>query len=184
MNETPFRSPFPPIEIRLDRDLLITHVGGGWDAFAFANGGKSLVGKAVIGRPITSFIHGDAVRMFTDVVFERMLRLGGTRTIRYRCDSPGIIREMEMTLTAIPDGLHCKHRIVRETPSTPRAKFPTVPRAVRLRCSHCNELFSLTGSPMTKQEAADGAPRDADGTVVIEVDYFICRICRGTIDAA
>lgn len=184
MNETPFRSPFPPIEIRLDHDLLITHVGGGWDAFAFANGGKSLVGNTVIGRPITSFIHGDAVRMFTDVVFQRMLRLGGTRTIRYRCDSPGIIREMEMTVCTLPEGLRCTHRIVRETPSTARAKFPTVPRAVRLRCSHCNELFSLVGKPMSPQEAAHGAPRDDDGTLVIEVDYFICRFCRSTIDAA
>lgn len=70
-----------------------------WNEFALANAAPGLRLETVVGRPMEDFICGEDVRRIyrelrRAVVEERRKRL----TFEYRCDAPGVRREMRMSM--------------------------------------------------------------------------------------
>lgn len=87
-----------------DLDYAVVAVGQRhWNAFARRNNGEYLLdGRGVVGRSLLSFISGDAVRQTWCRAFDAV-RSGKRRFVQIltRCDSPGVRRELVVTITPI-----------------------------------------------------------------------------------
>lgn len=161
----------------------IIHVGGAWDAFAAANDGLSLVGTAVVGRPLRDYVTGDITRMFVEVMINKVRISGQLQSVPYRCDSPGVKRFMQMDLIPQKSDLLCRHRLLREERLTPPVRFTFA--AGRLdhvvkRCSMCNRLTRRDGKLVEPDtpEARELSGSHTDGIFVI---YHVCAECRGRV---
>jgi hypothetical protein len=87
-----------------DLDYAIIAVGKRhWNSFARANSGEHLLdGAGVVGRSLLSFISGDGVRQTWARAFDAV-RSGKRRAVQImtRCDSPGVRRELAVTVTPV-----------------------------------------------------------------------------------
>ena len=109
---------------RLDNTDRIFDTGGAWNQFAKENAGTELLGSAVIGRSLYDFIHGDVSRMFVRTLVDGVRILNRPRMVPYRCDSPGLRRYMEMSITCEPGGgILLEHRQVREETTQQQIKL-------------------------------------------------------------
>ena len=159
----------------LDERDRIVEIGGDWDHFARENGAEDLVAPSVIGMPLRRFIAGDVTRMFVDAMLARVRLTGRPALIPYRCDSPGIKRMMEMSLTSIGKGLVSEHRILSEQRMFSALAFAAAEgRAdgwVR-RCSMCNSLTDRHGNTFEP----DAFPHATGET--LRVIYHVCPECQ------
>lgn len=160
---------------RLDKGDRITEVGGAWDRMAQENDGGQLCGGSVLGAPLYDFVSGDVSKMFVRTVIDGVRVLQRSRTVSYRCDSPGLRRYMEMTITCEPGGgVLLEHRQLRTEASGRRVDFRLATQPVRqmiVRCSHCNgiKINGAWGEP----EAMMPAGMAGD----IPVIYGVCPRC-------
>jgi len=67
----------------IDRENVITSVGGDWDAFAESNDAASLCGSSVVGRSLFDFISGEE----TQRIYRLLLRRCARWTRRSSCPS-------------------------------------------------------------------------------------------------
>ncbi|MBK5958307.1 hypothetical protein CCR97_08795 [Rhodoplanes elegans] len=183
-----------PLSIRVDRSNRIVAVGGPWDEVAIANGGAAAVVARVLGTGLLDHVHGDPARMLVLTVLDRVRRFGTPRTVPYRCDTPGLKRWMEMTLTPAPDGtVTFEHRLLRCEPMQRPVRFaPARPGAPRgpaiIRCSSCNRVRDASGwhEPDTVRFSAEavgipgGTPPSQDAPIL--VGYGVCEACRARIE--
>jgi hypothetical protein len=89
---------------RIDAEDRVTFVSPEWLRFAEENDACELTADRVVGQPIWNFITGDDSREFYASIFGN-LRLRGTEiTIPFRCDSPTVVRQMNLTLRLLPEG--------------------------------------------------------------------------------
>jgi len=82
-------------------DLEGVVLGGspGWNEFAVANAAPGLRLETVVGRNLDEFIHGEDVRRIYRDIHRVVAGMGRKRlTFTYRCDAPGMKREMRMTV--------------------------------------------------------------------------------------
>jgi len=78
-------------------------LGGEWDRFALANDAPELAGQNIIDRSLWDFISGDMMRH----IYRQLLvlvRSGKSIQYHFRCDSPGMRRFLNMSLTPEQDG--------------------------------------------------------------------------------
>lgn len=165
----------PVTRYRLDAGDRIVEVGGAWDRFACENGAEDLAGEQVIGLPLRSFIAGDVTRMFIDTLLARVRLTGRPAVVPYRCDSPGLKRFMEMSLTLEGRSLLAEHRLVGEQPLPRPLTFRTATAGGRWvrRCSMCNRVATRDGAPLVEPECLPEA-----AATVCEVIYGVCAECR------
>jgi hypothetical protein len=87
-----------------DLDYAIIALGQRhWNSFARSNCGDHLLdGAGVVGRSLMSFISGDGVRQTWHRAFDAV-RSGKRRHVQVmtRCDSPGVRRELVVTVTPV-----------------------------------------------------------------------------------
>ncbi len=163
------------LHYRLDQRDRIIDTGGAWDRFAEENDGGVLVGKSVLGRSLYDFISGDVSRMFVRTIIDGVRILQRPRNVPYRCDSPGLRRYMEMSLTLEVGGeMLLAHRQLRTEESGRKFDFQVGLQPVRqmiIRCSHCNGLkrHGVWG------EAEDILP--ATTNALVPVIYGVCPRC-------
>ncbi len=91
------------VEYRIDAGGILTGVGGAWDRFAGENGAPELVGAQVVGRRLVDLIGEPTTRWIYKQLIECALR-GRPVEVPFRCDAPGIRRDMRMRIEADGQG--------------------------------------------------------------------------------
>ncbi len=107
----------PVLIYEVDREEVLTSVGGNWDEFAGGNQGRRLSGVEVVGKRLLDFVRGEEVRMIYRT-FHQLAWKDPDRTIRfdYRCDGDLVRRYMKMEIRAIEDRIRYVSTIEREVP--------------------------------------------------------------------
>jgi len=130
----------------IDSEDRIYKVTGPWDEFALDNNGPNACVKSVIGKPLTSFITGEAAQKLTNTMLTSARELKQTISRPYRCDSGWLKRYMEMSVVPHEDGtLEVHHRILRTEPLSKDKFVPTQWTSTigvehTKRCSICNKV--------------------------------------------
>lgn len=163
---------------RLDRKERIISVSGPWDRFARENGGVHIFEDEIKGRSIWEFITGDATRMWLDTLLG-FARIQNEKIQRpYRCDSPDLIRYMQMTITPEENGiLRTDHTLVsqqkRLNPLYTFHESTSDSKISRIRCSICGRI----GNGMAWEEPHT---KHTVGSNRIVVDYTVCSECNSS----
>lgn len=82
----------------IDRENVITAVGGDWDAFAAGNEAASLCGASVVGHSLFEFIDGEETRRIYRLLLRRVRALDAPILVPFRCDSPELRRHMRLEI--------------------------------------------------------------------------------------
>ncbi len=86
----------------IDADDRIRHVDEGWIAFARENAGSAgerILPPAILGQPLLSSITDATTRSIWRALLARVRKAAAPSRFRFRCDSPGMRRLLEMTIT-------------------------------------------------------------------------------------
>jgi hypothetical protein len=149
-----------PCTYRIDADDRIRHVGEGWVAFAHENHGhgeERVLPPAVIGQPLLSCIADATTRRIYHDILARLRQGAGPTRFRFRCDSPGMRRLMEMHIAVLEDGsVSFTTSVVRLEPRDPVALLdPAVPRTDELvtSCAWCARVRTPVGEWRPVEEA-------------------------------
>ena len=138
------RRAYPLVRYQIDRNDRICFVNQAFSDFASDNDAFDLVGDAILGRALWEFITDETV-----CALNKMLILKARRTHRVvsfpcRCDSPELLRSMEMVILPLDHGtLEFQCRIVRQQIRSLRKLWgrQARPAPVSLRvCSWCNKV--------------------------------------------
>lgn len=147
----------PEVVYSINADDSLVEVNEAWTEFALQNQGTALLPPAVYHRSIWDFVTERTTRHLYRELFE--LVRGGAPPIRFsfRCDSPTIRRELEMTLSALPsDGLEFRVRTLAVEERT--GILILEPRARRSKellrmCSWCKRIPDWSGKWVEIEEA-------------------------------
>jgi len=165
-----------PVEYWLDSGNRIIRVNDEWDAFALQNDAEFLLRDQVLGRPLVDFIHDPATREFVLMLVDRSRANGSFGPYRYRCDSPGCRRYLEMEIELLSDEtVRVAHRIrkVKLEATERRMRAESSTRAMP-RCSQCNRV-AVAG---IWQDPFD-VPTLGDGETLVV--YCVCDDCKAAV---
>lgn len=87
---------------RIDASDGISYVSPTWLMFAEENDARELSTPDVVGRSIWEFIVGDQVRQIYRELFRSLRTRNQELMLPFRCDSPGLIRHMELVMRSAP----------------------------------------------------------------------------------
>jgi hypothetical protein len=152
--------------------------GPTWRSFALDNGGGALAGASLKGMSIYQHVAGHFTQRFLREFFDFARTGPAPLSRRYRCDSPRMKRQMEMSASRQDGGrLRVEHRLVSEEPMAVEVECREKlndSRADYLRCSLCNRLRRLGEEGWREPDRAG-----ADG--VVRVVHTVCADCRNGI---
>ena len=167
----------------IDRHDRLVTVNDAWDQFALANEAPELVRDRVVGRWLWDFI-GDTMTRHVYAALLVRARDGATPQFHVRCDSPTLRRELELRLTAEPDGA-----IVFET--LPVTITPRPPQALWDR--HASRSGLLRTCSWCKRVEVRREWKEAEDAVVLlglfegapypEVTHGMCTACAERMEA-
>ena len=87
------------IAYAVDAEDRIVAVGRrGWDRFAIENGAPELRADSVIGRHLFDFVSDPELRQAYRELADRIISTGEPAVIAARCDSPGVVRELRLSI--------------------------------------------------------------------------------------
>ena len=139
----PRRGAHASVSYSIDRENRIESVGGGWLAFACANGAPELTPAAVLGRRIEDFIADPGTRHIYGLLYG-LVRDGATLRLPFRCDGPEVERSMLLQLSpAGSGGVRCDTFLLAEKHRPLIALLdPNAPRGTDLvvMCSWCKRI--------------------------------------------
>jgi len=140
----------------IDASDLISYVSPEWLDFAGANDAAELTADYVLGKPIWHFVTGKDCRRFYESIFRNLRRRGSDIIIPFRCDSPTIVRQMDLTLRLLADkSIELKGTLLKSTlrePITILFRFaPRAEGAIPI-CALCRRL-SVEGEWLELREA-------------------------------
>lgn len=171
-------------------DHLIA-VDASWDRFAVANGGATIIGPRILGRPLWDFIT-DAVTIDLYRSIMARARAGRSFAFPFRCDSPECRRHLEMQVSARGnDELHFRTRVVRleAREALPDASLDASPEAAPVAaadlpamlrsCSWCKRVF-VAGTWIDVEEAA-ARHGVLDQHPSLVVTHGICESCHASM---
>jgi hypothetical protein len=166
----------------VDRDGIITRVGGAWEAFARANGAPTLAGAAVVGRSLRLSIAESTTRLLYDALLVRVR--GGRRvTVPFRCDGPAVRRFMELVMTPGPeDGVRFEAVLLSAEPRHPVSLLDaSVPRSADLvkMCAWCRKV--AVGERWCEVEEAVAALGLFGAPVLPAITHGICPACNAAV---
>ena len=168
----------------IDADDKICAVGGLWEAFAAENDAVAMEEHNVVGKSIWQFFSGAATRKLYEELFDKLRSTKVEVTIPFRCDSPWVIRQMELRLKSGPmrsihaEGLLCA-KIEREEVRVLARDAKRTTRRVAV-CSVCR-LFFVGGHWVEARAAL--ARHLLCAPEVPELDEVVCPTCLRTIEA-
>lgn len=168
----------------IDAEDRISGVDEAWVAFARGNGAPALA-DAVIGTSLWRHIAEPTTRHLYELIMERVRALGRAVRVPFRCDAPGLVREMELAISPLDAGALAL--VVSTLRTRSRAPVPLldddVPRTetlVRL-CGWCKRLWH--DGAWREIEDAMHACDAFTGQPVPGVTHSICAECeRGVME--
>jgi hypothetical protein len=169
------------LEYVIDPVDRIHAVDARWHATASANGAPELTPAAVIGRPLRDFIADRSTRHLSEVLLGRARALG-TLSFPFRCDAPGLRREMRIELSPEPGGyVRCRTTLLaaHAVPSLPLATTATGDAYLKM-CSWCNRIL-LGGRWDDPDTVVDRA--QLFRTHLPEISHSICPDCTRQLGA-
>lgn len=92
------------VSYRIDSTDAITDVNEGWDAFALANDGDLLLQPGILGTSLWRWIVDPTTREVYRSLLRRIREDAQPVRFRFRCDSPGRRRLLEMEMTLATNG--------------------------------------------------------------------------------
>lgn len=164
----------------------VAAVSDDWDVQAARNGGTGARRADVVGRPIWSFLEGEALPYFYAHMFETVRQNGWDIELRLRADGPG--RETLLNLAISLDGAYdlrveidtIRERAVRIHPVWNR----TLPRSADLiLCCSCCKKLQVGPRWLPVKEAETHRP-DLCGPCPPEVMHHICPRCTDYMTSA
>lgn len=168
------------LEYVIDPADRIHDVDARWNAIATANGAPELTPAAVVGRPLGDFIADRATQHLSEVLLARA-RARGALSFPFRCDAPGLRREMRIELSPEEGGyVRCRTTLLaaRAVPWPPITTTPTGHGYLKM-CSWCNRILreGRWGDPDT---VVDGAQLFL--ARLPDISHTICPDCATQLE--
>jgi hypothetical protein len=183
------------IAMILDHALRITQIGRpNWDRFLDDNPShdplsRDRLDENVLGRPVTQFIAGDAIRSTFADLFNSVLS-GKRRVVRvdYRCDAPNQRRDMRFSVSPITtnDGaLHLLYQSVmlssQMRPAIPLFAAPVADQQaedILTLCVICARVAWPLGAPTGAREWIEPSEYYHRGGVAVAlISHGFCEDC-------
>jgi hypothetical protein len=164
----------------IDESDLVVSVDDRWIQFAQLNGGTELTRSAVIGRSIWDFIGGSDTRNLYQAVFERVRSENLSIKLPYRCDSPGLLRHMELEIGVGADkNLNLSGRLLRQEnrgPSPSTDGSTALPEHNFLMCSFCKRVQE--SGEWINPEVVIRKFHVFEAANEKKIEYSVCETCR------
>lgn len=176
----------------IDADGIIVAVGReGWRSFAQDNATPAMAeAEAVVGRPLLSFIHGEAVRHAYEGYLEA-LRSGRRRALSFEfsCDSPSLARRMRLCISTVkkgsaPAGFLFQSLLLEERMRPPVSLFDAAVITAALEEMRGQPLLSLCSycqRVATGAEEREWIPAESyyqrGGSSAVRISHGICPDC-------
>ena len=169
---------------RLDEMDTIRFVSPSWLRFAQENDAAELNEDRVLGRLIWDFVSGVEVRRLYATLFSSLRSRRQEIVVPFRCDSPGIVRLMELTLRPLPPaGIELEGRLLEERTRKPVSLFSRglerSPEVIPI-CGLCRRL--LVQSRWLEAEQAIARARLLDGALLPRLVESVCPECRSAVE--
>lgn len=167
----------------VDPHDVITAVGGDWDEFAQVNEAPWLTAQSVVGRPLLSFVDGEAPRLAYARLLQAARTSGKVLRIPFRCDAPGMRRWMELAIVPFDDAtVQFRSALLRSEKRPPvRLLDPLEPRSQldASVCSICLGVRTIDGW----LDAADAERRLQIGVASRppRLRYVLCPDCAARL---
>lgn len=147
---------YPLVRYHIDSNDRICFVNLAFSEFASDNDAFDLVGDAVLGRSLWDFVTDETVCALNRMLIQKARRTHRVVSFPYRCDSPDLLRSMEMVILPLAqDTLEFQCRVVRQQMRPPRKLWgrrdQRAPETLRV-CSWCNKV-DLGGDNWQELEA-------------------------------
>jgi hypothetical protein len=162
-----------------------------WDRFAIENGAPELRADRVIGRNLFDFISGPEVTQAYRSLTDRVFSTGEPIVVTARCDSPGIARELRLSVAPLQlgdkrPGLLFQAQIVGET-ARPRldifdfkvllnALLRNADLPIVTMCSFCQQVRRPGSCDEEDWVTAEEYYR-LGGTSRVRISHGICADC-------
>lgn len=174
------RSPLE-LSYRLSPDDRVLEVDSGWSGFAQANAAPGLEPETVIGQPVWNFISGKEVQALYRRLFDEVRSTQKSRSVSFRCDSPGEIRHMLLSIRPLPFGelaiaSSLVERLDREPVELLSIEGPRSDAMVSL-CSWCKRVECPDGQWLEIEQSPWHRPESA----LPRVTHGICPDCEGMV---
>ena len=176
----------------LDRDGIIVAVGReGWRSFAQDNDTSALAeAAAVVGRPLLSFVQGEAVRRAYEGYLEA-LRSGRRRALSFEfsCDSPTLARRMRLCISTVmagsaPAGFLFQSLLLEERTRPPVSLFDAAVIAAAFAEGRGQPLLSMCSYCQwvaVEKNGREWIPAETyyrrGGTSAVRISHGICPRC-------
>lgn len=183
----------------VDRSGLVTAAGSrNWNAFARSNGAPELDASVVVGRDLFDFVSGADVRKQLGKVMTRIAADPNDFTvIPFRCDSPGLRRNLRQSIRPIVHGESCTGFVfqsieldARERPPIDLFDFKEIAKRreqeaslpVVVMCSWCQRVRfpPITDGDWYEAEAY----YSAGGGSEVGLSHSICDRCATMVGTA
>lgn len=166
-----------------EADRIVT-VDDNWLQFAELNGAAELSRAAVIGKSIWDYISGSTSLNLYRSLFERA-RLENLRIkIPFRCDSPDLLRHMELEIDAESDGhLKLVGRLLRQENRSPNPStddLVRLPEQGILMCSFCKRV-QASGEWIEPEIVARKYDIFAE-TEAAKIEQSVCETCQDFVE--
>lgn len=166
---------------RVDGTDQITFVNSEWLEFARENSAPELTEPLVLGSSIWKFITGAETRLLYESLFSHLRAKNNEVAVPFHCDSPTVIRKMELTLRSMPHGgIEFEGRLLE---ARERAYAPILDRGVPrtaeevVICSLCRRILVAQGE-WNELEAAIVRLRLFARAIMPRLNEHVCPQCR------
>jgi hypothetical protein len=172
-----------PVVYRLDGRDHIRFVSAAWLPFARENDAPELLPSRVLGRPIWDFVTGVEVRRLYAGLFSTV-RTRGPIVVPFHCDSPAVVRRMELRLRPLADaGIELEGCLLEQRTREPMLILARHrPRGVQAIpvCSLCRRL-GIGGQWLDVAEAIARGGLLGGGTLP-RLEEHVCPDCLGPLN--
>ncbi|MBI1387429.1 MAG: hypothetical protein GC154_03170 [bacterium] len=175
-----------PVIYRIDETSRIAATNSEWDRHALDNSAPQLIFERIQHLPLWPFIEGAELVYIYRSLIEKAQKENRPLTITYRCDTPELLREMEMTIVSSPNGgVECISRIIRVEQRVPiRLIDANVERKsdeTILMCSRCKDV-KIQGEWVSLEDAVTRLGLTGNGPFP-QISHGLCNTCYDYFNA-
>jgi hypothetical protein len=169
----------------IDEDDRLVRASDGYFSFARENGWTGV--DASIGRSLWDFVAGEQPRTLLRILLRRVREMDREIELPFRCDSPGVRREMEVRIASTPSGravlfqTRLRSEVAREFQPLLDPKARTGGAPIEM-CSWCDR-FQVAGAWVEVEEAAARLMLFQRGDPPA-ISHSICHECSERLLAA
>jgi hypothetical protein len=164
----------------LDRHLVITSLGPGWDEFALENGAAELLAPAPVGHPLMMYVSDATTVHLYELLFTRVSRERREVSFPIRCDGPALRRYLTVTISPKAGaGFRVNTMLVRSEARAPVQLLATsLPRRQDqlVVCGWCKKAG--VGEQWVELEQAVALLGMFEGRDPPEMTHGICTTCQ------